>query len=171
MRGSIAAVIIIIAVLVSGVAGYAVATSQIAPTTRYSVSTYFTVRTITVHTNTTSTSTCTFTGGIGCPHFFNQTYVLSVDYGGPWGLSYQGYLGTGTGGTLAEAGNFFGHGPANESITVSGTDTSGITACVEAQKLDGSSSVLTLRLLTGNAVNQTSLPYGIAKICMAYAIV
>ena len=128
------------------------------------------------NTNSTSslevvTQQCT-TGVIGCPHFLNQTFVITVDYGGPWGLSYQGYLGAGTtSGTPIESGNFFGHGSANESITVSGTSASGITACVEAQKLDASTSLLVLKLQTSTNLNQTSLPYGTAKACIAYAII
>jgi len=61
------------------------------------------------------------------------------------------------------------YGSMNESITVSGTDTYGVTACVEAQKLDASNSVLSLQ--ASNVVNQTALPYGTTKICLAYVII
>ena len=172
MKNSLVALFLIIAVLASGVAGYALATRGTTDITgNSSTTTIFITRSVMVTNTSSTTSACTSTGGLGCPHFFNQTFIISVDYSGPWGLSYQGYLGTGTSGSLIEAGNFFGHGSTNESITVSGTDTSGVTACVEAQKLDASSSVLILKLPTSNTVNQTSLPYGTAKLCMAYAIV
>ncbi len=65
--------------------------------------------------------------------------------------------------SLIEAGNFFGHDSTNESITVSGTYTSGITGLCRAQKLDASSWVLILKLPTTDTVNQTSLPYGTAE--------
>lgn len=126
--------------------------------------------TVTLYTNTTSTSTtCINTGGIGCPHFFNQTYTISVGYTGPWGVTYQGYLGVGESGTLEGSGSFYGHAPTNESVTVSGTDTIGITLCAEAQKLDASNSTLVLRILPPmNVVNQTSFAYGTTKTCLGY---
>ncbi|MGA2876427.1 MAG: hypothetical protein ABSE82_12915, partial [Nitrososphaerales archaeon] len=109
---------------------------------------------------------------IECPHFFNETYTISVNYDGPWGLSYQGYLGVGTiNSNLFETGNFFGHGQANESITISATDSSGITTCVEAQKLDASNSILALQILPAHVANQTALPYGTTKGCVADEIV
>lgn len=117
---------------------------------------------------TFSSSTCTNEGGVDCPHFFNDTFVVSVGYGGPWGLSYQGYLGVGfSSGSPVESGNFYGQGSTNESISVSGTDTLGITACVEAHKLDASSSVLVLKLFPSNSMNQTALSYGTTKLCVS----
>jgi hypothetical protein len=135
-----------------------------------STTTLFITKVVTIVTNTSSTSsTCTATGGIGCPHFFNETFSLSVDYSGPWGLSYQGYLGDGSGLPI-ESGNFFGHGFGwNSSVTVSGIDEYGVTACAEAQKLDSSNATLGL-ILQGNA-NMTSLPYGTTKVCITYAII
>jgi hypothetical protein len=122
---------------------------------------------------TSTSTTCTYTGPavLYCPNFFNQTYTISVSYGGPWGASYQGYLGDSESGRLVESGSFFGHTPANESVTVTGTDTSGITICAEAQKLDASNSTLVLRILpTINVMNQTSLAYGTTKACLADVI-
>jgi hypothetical protein len=123
---------------------------------------------------TSTSTTCTYTGPavLECPHFFNQTYTVSVSYGGPWGASYQGYLGDSESGPLVESGSFFGHTPANESVTVTGTDTSGITICAEAQKLDASNSTLVLRILPPiNVMNQTVLAYGTTKACLADVIV
>lgn len=135
-----------------------------------SATTMFITKVVTVVTNTSSSSsTCTATGGIGCPHFFNQTFAISINYSGPWGLSYQGYLGDGSDSPI-ESGNFFGHGFGwNSSIIVSGIDTYGVTACAEAQKLDSSNATIGL-ILQGNA-NMTSLPYGTTKVCITYAII
>jgi len=177
MKNSLVGLLLIIAVLASGVVGYTLATSGTTSTTttnteNISTTTIFITRVATVFTNTSSTTStlCTSTGGLGCPHFFNQTYVLSVNYNGPWGLSYQGYLGTGASGAPVQSGSFYGHGAANETATVSGTDPYAITICVEAQKLDGSNSMLVLRILPTDVVNQTSLPYGTTMSCLADVI-
>jgi hypothetical protein len=78
--------------------------------------------------NAASTSTTrTATGGIGCPHSLNDSYVISVSYGGAWGLTYQGYLGDSQSGQLVKWGNFYGHSPTNETITVAGTTAVGTT--------------------------------------------
>ena len=137
-----------------------------------SATTIFITRIVTAVVNTTSTYfTCSDTGGIGCPHFFNLTYIASVNYRGAWGLSYQGYLGDNTSVPPIEVGNFYGHGSTNESIMVSGTDTYGITVCVEAQKLDASNSMLVLRIFPPtNVSNQTSLPYGTTESCLTDVI-
>ena len=173
MKSSLVGLILVVAVLVSGAAGYLAGTgSQTMTTTQFSTTTYFVTKTLPIVSNTTfSSSTCTNTGGLGCPHFFNETFTVTVEYDGPWGLSYQGYLGAGTSGTPVQSGNFYGHGATNETITVSGTDTYGITACVQAQKLDASNAVLILKLPPSNSMNQTALPYGTVRLCVAQAIV
>lgn len=91
---------------------------------------------------------------------------------GPWGLTYQGYLGDGKSalGLLVESGSFYGHGPANESFTVSGSTAIGTGACAQAQKLDASNSTLVVRILPSNVMNQTSLAYGTAKTCIVRVI-
>ena len=132
--------------------------------------------TATAYTKTTSSSTtCTYTAmpqAIECPHFFNQTYTISVSYTGPWGVNYQGYLGAGESGQLVESGSFYGHGPATQSVTVSGIDSYGITLCTEAQKLDASGSTLILRILPPvDVMNQTSLAFGTTKTCLADVII
>jgi len=177
MKNSLVALLLIIAVLASGVVGYALATSGTTRTTtttseNASTTTIFITRVATVFTTASSTTStlCTGTGGLGCPHFFDQTYILSVNYNGPWGVSYQGYLGEGTSGAPVQSGNFYGHGASNESVTVSGTDPYAITICVEAQKLDASNSLLVLRILPTDVANQTSVPYGTTMSCLADVI-
>lgn len=118
----------------------------------------------------TSSSVCTATGGIGCPHFFNNSYAISVSYGGPWGLSYQGYLGDSEIGQLVKSGSFYGHGQGNTSVLVAGTSEVGTLLCAEAQKLDASNATLVLTLASG-ATNQTSTAYGTTKVCLAHVVV
>jgi hypothetical protein len=128
-----------------------------------------------IHTTSNST-TCTVTSMPAaiseCPHFFNQTYIISVSYGGPWGASYQGYLGNEGSGQLVESGSFYGHAPGNGPVTVTGWSASGeITLCAEAQKLDASNSTLVLTILPTTVTNQTSLAYGTTKSCLADVII
>ena len=183
MKNSLVALSLIIAVLASGVVGYAIATSgtmstttniseRSSTTTPTTTTTVFITRVATVFTTASSTTStlCTSTGGLGCPHFINKTFTLSVNYGGAWGLSFQGYLGEGTSGAPVQSGSFYGHGATNESVTVSGIDTYAITICVEAQKLDASNSMLVLRILPTDVMNQTSLLYGTTMSCLADVI-
>ena len=130
--------------------------------------------TIAAETSATLTS-CSYTtmpAEIECPHFFNQTYTISVDYAGPWGASYQGYLST-NGSNLVESGSFYGYVSGNQSVTVNGwTSSDGITICAEAQKLDPSNSTLVLMILPPvNVTNQTSSAYGSTKTCLSDEIV
>jgi hypothetical protein len=120
---------------------------------------------------TTTTSTCENTGGIGCPHLLNNSYSVSVDYAGPWGISYQGYLlDTGSSNeSMVESGSFYGHGPANQSIIVTGVSETGTAICAQAHKLDASNLTLTLRI--ASATNETSMAYGAAKICIENLVV
>ena len=96
-------------------------------------------------TTSTTSTICTATGGIGCPHSLNDSFTISVTYAGPWGLSYQGYLGDPPSGQLVKSGNFYGHTSANETVTVAGVSVVGTTICAEAQKLDASTSTLVLK--------------------------
>jgi len=120
--------------------------------------------------NTTTSTSCTATGGIGCPHFLNNTYTIRVNYTGPWGLTYHSYLGMGAppDGTLLQSGEFFGHGPSSELVNVAGTSTIGTAVCVEAQKLDATNTTLTLSI--ASATNQTSIAYGSTTVCIAEVI-
>jgi hypothetical protein len=120
-----------------------------------------------------TTTTCTNTGRLGCPILMNQTFTISVAYSGPWGVSYQGYLGSQQSGTLVDSGSFYGYAPGNNvSVTVGGiTSSQRLTLCVEAQKLDASNnSTLMLDILPPRVANQTSLAYGKTGACVVDAI-
>ncbi len=117
-----------------------------------------------------TTTSCTATGGIGCPHFMNNNWTISVSYTGPWGVTYQGWLGDQTSGQLVVSGSFYGNTTASKTINVSGTTDYGITVCAEAQKLDSSTSTLTVSILPPNVSNETSAAYGTARTCIADVI-
>ena len=119
------------------------------------------------NTGTSTTTSCTATGGIGCPHFMNMNWTISVSYTGPWGVTYQGWLGDQTSGQLVVSGSFYGNSTGSKTINVSGTTDYGITVCAEAQKLDSSTSNLTVSILPPNVTNQTSAAYGTARTCIA----
>ena len=102
---------------------------------------------------------------------FNETFDVYVNYSGAWGLSYQTHLGAPTpSDRLVESGNFFGLSPANESVTVTENNTLlddyGYLTCFQAQKLDNSSSLLTLEFTSSNSENKTSLAFGTASLCV-----
>jgi hypothetical protein len=97
-----------------------------------------------------------------------SSLVFSVNYGGPWGLTYQVYPGVSESGQLVESGSFYGHDPANESIIVVSATGGGTLICALAQKLDASNSTLILRI--ADVKNQTSLAYGTTKTCIVDVI-
>lgn len=119
--------------------------------------------------NSAPSTTCTATGGIGCPHFVHDNFTISVTYAGPWGLTYRGYLGDSQSGQPVTSGSFYGHAFANETVTVAGVSTVGTSICAEAQKLDASNSTLVLSIASSS--NQTSIAYGRTQVCVANVIV
>ena len=158
IKNSLFVLALVIAVMVSGVSGYI--GGSIRPA--------FTV----MATNTTSTYTlCTSTEALpsGCHYFFNSTFTIGVTYDGPWGVTYRSYLGSNESSPPAQSGSFYGHGPASESVRVSGPVSFTIaTLCINAEKLDASSSTLILRINPpSNVANQTALPYGVVKVCVS----
>jgi hypothetical protein len=114
-----------------------------------------------------TTTSCTATGGIGCPHFLTKNWTISVSYTGPWGVTYPGWLGDQTSGQPIVSGSFYGNNTVSKTFNVSGTTDFGITVCAEAQKLDSSTSTLTVSILPTNVTNQTSAAYGTTKTCVA----
>jgi len=101
----------------------------------------------------------------------NNNWTISVNYAGPWGVTYQGWLGDQTSGKLVVSGSFYGNTTGSKTINVSGTTDYGITVCAVAQKLDSSTSTLTVSILPPNVTNETSAAYGIARTCIADVIV
>jgi hypothetical protein len=112
---------------------------------------------------TSTTSSCSgYPPGGNCPGTYNYTFTLSVNYTGPWKLSYQGYNSLGQSNPTGVSGNSTGRGFYAKSVTLSGPNTSGLTLCATAQKLDASTATL---ILTVTGYNETSAPYGSTSYC------
>lgn len=107
--------------------------------------------------------------GGNCPGNYSNTFPISVNYAGPWQLTYYGYHSVGapanpySGVGNYTGGNFRGTGLFEKNVTLSGPNTEGLTLCVQAQKLDSSNSSMTI------GSNSTSVPYGKAGWCSSVA--
>jgi hypothetical protein len=112
---------------------------------------------------TRSPNSCSgFPPGGDCVARYSYTFTLSVNYSGPWKLTYQGYNSLAKSNPTDVGGSFNGTGTFSKSITLSGLNNQGLTLCANAQKLDASTSTLVLTI-TGQ--NETSLPYGSVSYC------
>lgn len=104
--------------------------------------------------STVSSSSCSgYPPGGDCLATFNYTFTISVNYTGPWKLSYQGN---------DARGNDTGSGFFSKAVTLSGPNNNFLTLCATAQKLDASNSIL---ILTVTGSNETALPYGSTSYC------
>jgi len=110
--------------------------------------------------------------GGNCVGNFSYTFRISVNFTGPWQAAYYGYHIVGeppthfAGAEPYTKGNFVGTGLGGKNVTLSGPNTTGVTLCVVAQKLDSSSSVLTLSVEPRVDSNSTSLPDGQTSLCV-----
>jgi hypothetical protein len=110
-----------------------------------------------------STSSCSGYPPEGdCLALYSYNFTVSVDYGGAWAVSYEGYNLGGAGGNPTANGNYNGTGPDSRSVVLTCYGDQGLTLCATADKLDGSNATLTL-LVTGS--NSTSAPYGSMTYC------
>ena len=91
----------------------------------------------------------------------SHTFTISVNYSGPWKLSYQGYTTFGLGGANPTGANVTvtGSGVYSKSIALSGPHYEGLALCATAEKLDSSNTALVLTV-TGpqSGHNDSSLP-------------
>ncbi len=91
----------------------------------------------------------------------SHTFTISVNYSGPWKLSYQGYTTYGLGGANPTGANVTvtGSGAYSKSITLSGPHNEGLALCADAEKLDSSNITLVLTV-TGpqGGHNESPLP-------------
>ena len=113
--------------------------------------------------STTTSSSCSgYPPGGNCPGTYSYTFTVSVNYTGPWKLTYLGYNYLGKTNPTNVSGSYTGSGFFAKNVTMTSVDTGGLTLCGTAQKLDGSSSTL---ILTVTGYNETSLPYGSVSYC------
>lgn len=128
-------------------------------TTTPAISTSSSVSYTSTTSSTVSSSCSGYPPGGNCITTYNYTFTLSVNYSGPWKLTYQGYNSLGESNV---SGSYDGTGFNSRAITLSGLNNSFLTLCAQAQKLDASSSTLILTI-TGH--NETSIPYGSTSYC------
>jgi len=167
----LAAVAVAAVFVVAAIAAYAASAQRVMTTTetitKTSTTTQTVVSTSLVVSTVFSESGASCTGSPqGSPEtgtgMFSYTFPLTVNYSGPWTLSYQGYASMGKSNPTDTNGSCIGGGPFALSVTVTGPNTSGLTLCAQAEKLDSSSSTLILRV-TG--YNETSTPNGSVSYC------
>jgi hypothetical protein len=118
---------------------------------------------ITTQMSSSSSSTCSgYPPGGNCLAIYSYTFTLSVNYTGPWKVTYQGYNSLGKSNPINVSGSRSGTGYFSIPITLSGLNNNGLTLCAQAQKLDASNSTL---ILTVTGHNETSVPYGTVSYC------
>jgi len=103
-----------------------------------------------------------------CQDTYSFPFTVSLNYSGSWQLSYYGYHNGANYSSSSNSytnGTFSGHGPTNESVTLSGRNNYGLTLCLLAQKMDSSNS--TLSVIIDQFSNETSVPHGIVHLCVS----
>lgn len=113
--------------------------------------------------STSTSTTCSgYPPGGDCISTYSYNFTITVNYTGPWKVTYQGYNSLGRLNALDVSGSYNGTGFYSRAVTLSGLDDNGLTLCATAQKLDGSDATL---ILTVTGYNETSLPYGTTSYC------
>jgi len=157
----VAAAIIVASVVVAG----AILSSSYIGTERTRT---ITVQNVTTQSLTTSTTLTSTVYTVSCnydlpgPCLTSLDFPISVSYGGPWKVTYEGYsdvFAYNPGESSSVNGTLNGFGDTSTTITVPSNGVASL--CAQAQKLDDSSNPLVL-----NGQNETSLPYGSVSICL-----
>jgi hypothetical protein len=108
--------------------------------------------------------------GGNCLGNYSYTFAVSVNYAGSWRATYYGYHSTGApSGSFDSGGNytggvFAGTGSGTQEITLSGPNTNGLTLCIQARKLDSSTATISLGI--GSRSSNSSIPFGMAQVCL-----
>ena len=165
MRNGTVALIMVIVILLAFLAGLGSSTLYTAKTISKTTTVTDTFDQTVIVLATTSSTTCDYVIPGPCPS--GRTFSLSVNYTGTWRVTYQGYnaatcLNCLNNSTQTLNGSYDGSGFSSRNFTVGGQGN-GWTLCAQAQKSDGSSSVLFLDV--SGALNQTSLAFGTTSAC------
>ncbi len=143
-------------------------TETVTRTSTTALTTTTTLYSVTILSTTmNATTSCSATGGLGCLHFIDMNWTISVNYSGPWGVNYQGWLGDISSGQLVTSGSFFGDSPGARTVSITGWSDLGNSLCAQAQKLDASNSTLSVTILPPLVSNQTSAAYGTTQTCIS----
>ena len=166
---AIAIAIVIAGVLISASLYLAVE----APTRTVTTATTDTFAQTIIVLSTASSTSCNYVLPYAVPCLIGENFTISVNYTGPWTVTYQGYNedcynyqtlnSTCNSDFQTLSGNYDGSGFNSRNITVSGQEN-GWTFCAQAQKSDASDSALTLEVSDGPR-NDTSLPFGTTSTC------
>ena len=125
--------------------------------------TTFAGSTTTSTASTTASCTGSAQGSSGASSgTWSYTFYPTVNYTGPWTLTYQGYASLGQSNPTDTKGNCSGTGFFSIPVTVTGPNTDALSVCATAQKMDSSNSPL---ILTVTGFNETSLPNGSVTYC------
>ena len=168
MRNGTIAALLVVGILAGAGAGFFVGATTSSPTftstsTSVQTTTITLTRTTTAIAQTSSTSTCSgYPPGGDCIAPYSYTFTISVNYNGPWKMSYHGETNVGEANETMITGNRTGNGFYSTPVTLAGLNDEWLTLCAQAQKLDASNSTL---ILTVTGSNETSLPYGSVSYC------
>ena len=114
---------------------------------------------------TLKSGTCSgYPPGGDCVALYSHTFTISVNYTGPWRLTYSGETNVGESNPSNVTGTNTGTGYHSASVTLSGLNDKMLTICAQAQKLDASSSTLFLGIDSLYPKN-TSIPHGSVSTC------
>jgi hypothetical protein len=171
VRNGTAAVVVTVVIALAFLAGLCSSTLYPAKTVSKTATVTYTFAQTVIVLSTSSSVSCNYVIPAPCPG--GQTFTLSVNYTGPWRVTYQGYNAAACSdcygnGTQTLSGSYDGSGFNSRNITVSG-QANGWTLCAQAQKSDASGSVLTIDV--SGVRNETSLPFGSTLVCSEEMIV
>jgi len=162
VKAGVIAVIVVIAAA-AGYLAYGIPNSHTSPQTLQQTSTSQASSTTNSNSTTHTTWTCSgYPPGGNCIAPYNYTFTVSVNYTGPWRLTYNGQTDVGEANAHYIMGNLTGTGYYSVPVMLSGLNNGFLTLCAQAQKLDGSNHTL---VLTVTGSNQTSAPYGSTSYC------
>ena len=96
--------------------------------------------------------------GENCVAPYSYTFTISLNYSGPWRLTYSGQTNVGESNPSNVTSTSSGTGYFSVLVTLSGSNNRMLTPRAQAQKLDASSSTLFLSIGSLYPKN-TSMPY------------
>ena len=107
--------------------------------------------------------------GGDCAAPYSYSFLISVNYTGPWRLAYTGQTNVGESDPTNVTGTRTGSGYYSTQVALSGLNDRMLTLCVQAQKQDGSNSTLFLSTDPPYPTKNTSMPYGSVSACVGVA--
>ena len=102
--------------------------------------------------------------GRNCVAPYCYPFPISVNYTGPWKLTYTGQTNAGESNPTNVTGTRTGNDYYSMRVTLAGLNNRMLTVCAQAQKLDASKSTLLLSVGPLHPKN-TSAPYGSVSAC------